>query len=331
MKKIVCAAFAAMLVAAAALPAAAGCSDGTRVRLCEVTHSVFYAPLYVALNNGYFSDRGLEVTLTNAGGTDKVTAALVSGSADIGLMGPEGVIYASEMNDAPVVFGQLTKRDGSFLVSKKDEADTFEWSDLEGKQVLAGRVGGVPAMTMQYIMNGYGLYDGVNCTINTEVAFNMMGSVFEADDDVDYTTLFEPTASEFEATGADISSRAWARRAAKCRIRRSARNAAISPSSAAPPKPSSKPCARAMNLCAARTLRKWRRRSRPRLTARAKSPSPVAVESYLETDAWCSTPVMTEESLARLAEIMKNAGELDEEPKFSDIVDNSLAEEIEIK
>lgn len=201
MKKIAAALLAATLAVAALAVGLTGCSDMVRIDLCEVTHSVFYAPLYVALNNGYFEDAGLDVRLTNAGGTDKVTAALVSGSADIGLMGPEGVIYASEMKNAPVVFGQLTKRDGSFLVSKKDEADTFEWSDLEGKHVLAGRVGGVPAMTMQYIMNKHGLYDGVNCTINTEVAFNMMGSVFEADDSVDYTTLFEPTASEFEATG----------------------------------------------------------------------------------------------------------------------------------
>ena len=158
MKKAISVIFAAIIVAVAALAGVTGCTeDSTRIRLCEVTHSVFYAPLYVALNNGYFEERGLEVTLTNAGGTDKVTAALVSGSSDIGLMGPEGVIYASDMNNAPVVFGQLTKRDGSFLVSKKDEADTFKWSDLEGKHVLAGRVGGVPAMTMQYIMNGYGL------------------------------------------------------------------------------------------------------------------------------------------------------------------------------
>ena len=287
MKKITAAMLAAMLAVSALAVGLTGCSDGTRVDLCEVTHSVFYAPLYVALNNGYFEDAGLDVRLTNAGGTDKVTAALVSGSADIGLMGPEGVIYASEMNDAPVVFGQLTKRDGSFLVSKKDEADTFEWSDLEGKHVLAGRVGGVPAMTMQYIMNGYGLYDGVNCTINTEVAFNMMGSVFEADDSVDYTTLFEPTASEFEATG------------------RGYIVASVGEESGEVP------------YTAFAALGSYLEKERA-----------IAVESYLAIDAWCSTPVMTEESLVRLQEIMENAGELEERVNFDDIVDNSIAEEI---
>lgn len=329
MKKTIAAVFAATALAIAALAGASGCGDGkTRIDLCEVTHSVFYAPLYVALNNGYFEERGLEVTLTNAGGTDKVTAALVSGSADIGLMGPEGVIYASEMKDAPVVFGQLTKRDGSFLVSKVDEADTFEWSDLEGKHVLAGRVGGVPAMTMQYIMNGYGLYDGVNCTINTEVAFNMMGSVFEADDSVDYTTLFEPTASEFEETGrgyivasvgeesGEVPYTAFCALGSYLEEERDTAKAFLS---------------------AVREGYEFMCESTPAEVAKSLAPSfdgtseeslATAVESYLAIDAWCSTPVMTEESLDRLQDIMKNAGELDEEVSFADIVDNSLAEEI---
>lgn len=328
MKKIAAALLAAMLAVSALAVGLTGCSDGTRVDLCEVTHSVFYAPLYVALNNGYFEEAGLDVRLTNAGGTDKVTAALVSGSADIGLMGPEGVIYASEMNDAPVVFGQLTKRDGSFLVSKKDEADTFEWSDLEGKHVLAGRVGGVPAMTMQYIMNGYGLYDGVNCTINTEVAFNMMGSVFEADDSVDYTTLFEPTASEFEATGrgyivasvgeesGEVPYTAFAALGSYLEKERETAKAFLG---------------------AVRRGYEFMCESTPAEVAKSLAPSfdgtseeslAIAVESYLAIDAWCSTPVMTEESLVRLQEIMENAGELEKRVNFDDIVDNSIAEEI---
>lgn len=329
MKKLISVVLACMLAVALACAGLAGCSDGTKIRLCEVTHSIFYAPLYVAINNGYFEDRGLEVSLTNAGGTDKVTAALVSGSSDIGLMGPEGVIYCEEMNDAPVVFGQLTKRDGSFLVSKKDEADTFEWSDLEGKQVLAGRVGGVPAMTMQYIMNGYGLYDGVNCTINTEVAFNMMGSVFEADDTVDYTTLFEPTASEFEQAGkgyivasvgeesGEVPYTAFcAKRSYLSKNRDTAK----------------------LFLSAVREGYDFIVNNDSKTVAKSLAPSfsgtseeslATAVESYLAIDAWCSSPVMTEESLDRLQEIMRNAGELEKESEFDRIVDNGIAEETE--
>lgn len=307
-----------------------GCGDDSvRIDLCEVTHSVFYAPLYVAMNNGYFEERGLTVTLENAGGTDKVTAALVSGSSDIGLMGPEGVLYAEGMQDGIRVFGQLTKRDGSFLVSKKDEADTFEWSDLEGKRVLVGRVGGVPAMTMQYIMNGYGLYDGVNGTvIDTSVAFNMMGSVFDSDDTVDYTTLFEPTATEYEragrgyvvaSVGAESGEVPYTAFVAKQSYLTEERDTAK------------------LFLEAVRQGYEFIKDNDSLTVGEALEPSfdgmtaeslAIAVESYLAIDAWCSTPVMTEESLERLKEIMRNAGELDGDPSFENVVDNSLAEEI---
>lgn len=328
MKKIAAAMLAAMLAVSALAVGLTGCSDTVRVDLCEVTHSVFYAPLYVALNNGYFEEAGLDVRLTNAGGTDKVTAALVSGSADIGLMGPEGVIYASEMNDAPVVFGQLTKRDGSFLVSKKDEADTFEWSDLEGKHVLAGRVGGVPAMTMQYIMNGYGLYDGVNCTINTEVAFNMMGSVFEADDSVDYTTLFEPTASEFEATGRGYIVASVGEESGEVPYTAFCALGSFIEDERDTAKAFLRAVRRGYEFMCESTPAEVAKSLAPSFDGTSEESLAIAVESYLAIDAWCSTPVMTEESLVRLQEIMENAGELEERVNFDDIVDNSIAEEI---
>ena len=328
MKRLFCAALAAMMLMAPL--AMTGCGDDSvRIDLCEVTHSVFYAALYVAMNNGYFEERGLTVTLENAGGTDKVTAALVSGSSDIGLMGPEGVLYAEGMQDGIRVFGQLTKRDGSFLVSKKDEADTFEWSDLEGKRVLVGRVGGVPAMTMQYIMNGYGLYDGVNGTvIDTSVAFNMMGSVFDSDDTVDYTTLFEPTATEYEragrgyvvaSVGAESGEVPYTAFVAKQSYLTEERDTAK------------------LFLEAVRQGYEFIKDNDSLTVGEALEPSfdgmtaeslAIAVESYLAIDAWCSTPVMTEESLERLKEIMRNAGELDGDPSFENVVDNSLAEEI---
>lgn len=328
MKRLFCAALAAMMLMAPL--AMTGCGDDSvRIDLCEVTHSVFYAPLYVAMNNGYFEERGLTVTLENAGGTDKVTAALVSGSSDIGLMGPEGVLYAEGMQDGIRVFGQLTKRDGSFLVSKKDEADTFEWSDLEGKRVLVGRVGGVPAMTMQYIMNGYGLYDGANGTvIDTSVAFNMMGSVFDSDDTVDYTTLFEPTATEYEragrgyvvaSVGAESGEVPYTAFVAKQSYLTEERGTAK------------------LFLEAVRQGYEFIKDNDSLTVGEALEPSfdgmtaeslAIAVESYLAIDAWCFTPVMTEESLERLKEIMRNAGELDGDPSFENVVDNSLAEEI---
>ena len=199
---------ALFLIAVTALMSFAlvGCKDDgdghVKIRLSEVTHSIFYAPLYVAINNGYFEEYGMEIELSNGGGADKVMTAITSKSADIGLMGPEATIYcqAQGQKDYPIIFGQLTQKDGSFLVSKTPQPD-FEWSMLKGKHVLAGRVGGVPAMTMQYVVNNAGLDEETDLNFNTDVAFNMMAPVFESDDTVDYTTLFEPTASEFEASG----------------------------------------------------------------------------------------------------------------------------------
>lgn len=329
MKKFLCAVMAAAMLALP-LTLAVGCSGDGTIKLCEVTHSIFYAPLYVAINNGYFEDRGMTVELENAGGTDKVTAALVSGSSDIGLMGPEGVIYSESMSDNIQVFGQLTKRDGSFLVSKKDEAKTFKWTDLKGKRVLAGRVGGVPAMTMQYVMNGYGLYDGVDGTnIDTSVAFNMMASVFDSDDTVDYTTLFEPTATEYQNSGRGYIVASVGKESGEV------------PYTAFCAKKSFLSDKRdtAKNFLAAvkegynyiknndsKTVAKSLVASFDGMTEESLA---IAVDSYLDIDAWCTTPVMTEASLKRLQEIMKNAGELEKEVAFASIVDNGIAEEVQ--
>ena len=127
--------------------------DLQSLELNEVTHSVFYAPLYLAIEDGYFEQEGLKINLTNGGGADNSMTAILSKTADIGLMGPETVIYVNNQGkqDLPKVFGQLTQKDGAFLVSRNPEPD-FEWTDLNGKEILAGRKGGVPAMSFEYLL-----------------------------------------------------------------------------------------------------------------------------------------------------------------------------------
>lgn len=184
---------------------ACGKKDENVIRISEVTHSLFYAPLYVAINNGYFDEEGLEIDLTNAGGSDTVMSSLISNSADIGLMGPESVVYVRNngMQNAPIIFAQLTACDGSFLVGRNDESSTFEWTNLRNKHIIAGRKGGMPAMTLQYILNQKGLRTGAelseNCDVvlDTTVAFNLTASTFIAGT-ADYCTMFEPTASQCE-------------------------------------------------------------------------------------------------------------------------------------
>ncbi len=193
-----------------------GCAqkDDNTIRISEVTHSIFYAPLYVAINEGYFEEEGLKIELNNAGGSDTVMSSLISNSADIGLMGPESVVYVRNngMENAPIIFAQLTACDGSLLVGRTDEAQTFEWENLKGKHIIAGRKGGMPAMTLQYILEQHGLKPGaelnenVDTIMDTSIAFNLTASSFVAGTG-DYCTMFEPTASqcEIDKTGYIVS------------------------------------------------------------------------------------------------------------------------------
>lgn len=137
MKKIFTLLLVCCMLTASCVFCFAGCRrEQQAIRLIEVTHSVFYAPLYVAIDGGYFEDEGIEIELTNGGGADKCMTAVLSGQADIGFHGPEAVIYVAQEKekDFPVLFGQLTEKDGSFLMSRTPAPD-FEWSDLAGKEV----------------------------------------------------------------------------------------------------------------------------------------------------------------------------------------------------
>ena len=182
----------------------AGCSEKsevTKVRLNEVTHSVFYAPQYVAINKGFFKEEGIEIELSVGQGADKVMTAVISGSVDIGFAGPEAAIYVYNegREDYAEVFAQLTQCDGSFLVGR-EPAEDFEWSDLEGSVVLPGRKGGVPYMTLEYVLKQKGLIPGENLTFDDSIQFALMAGSFTSGHG-DFVTIFEPTASMIEKEG----------------------------------------------------------------------------------------------------------------------------------
>ena len=180
-----------------------GCKeeDNNVIRVNEVTDSFFYAPFYVAIEKGFFKEEGLEIELTNGGGSDVSMTALLSKNADIILAGPETAVYINraDRQDAPKVFAQLTKRDGCFLVSRNAEPD-FSWDNLSGKEIIIGRKGGLPAMTFQYIVKNLGFVDGVDVNLRTDIQFNLMAPTLESSS-ADYVTLFEPVATEFVSSG----------------------------------------------------------------------------------------------------------------------------------
>lgn len=296
--------------------------------MSEVTHSVFYAPLYVAINKGYMEEEGIKIDLTSGQGSDVSMAALLSGNADVALLGPETVVYvrANGSTNHPIIFGQLTKRDGAFLVSRT-QIDNFNWqTSLTNKTVIAGRRGGMPAMTFEWIVNSYGLINGNNITLDTETAFAAMVPTFQGGKG-DFCTMFEPTATEFATSGQGYIV------------------ASIGEVSGEIPYTCFMASRTFMQnhpnkiegfLRAIKKAYTYIMTNDSTTVAQALLPSfdgstveslAYAITSYKSIDAWMSTPAMTESSYRRLLEVLRNANTLDANTNinFSDVVDNSFA------
>ncbi len=298
------------------------------IRLSEVTHSIFYAPQYLAMSLGLFEEAGIELELSNGGGADKCMTALLTNEADVALMGPEAVIYVylEGKKDYPQVFGQLTKRDGSFLVGRYDDPD-FDYSDLTGKHILMGRKGGVPAMTLQYILNGYGYYDGVNITMDYSVQFDLLGPAF-IEGTGDFVPLFEPTATLLcnEGHGFIVNS--------------------IGKESGEVPYTcyaASQSYIKENPELLEKFLRCIYEATQYLLTHSAEEVAPVimehfdgvpesdivlALKAYAANDTWVTSPVMKQSSFERLQDIMENAGELSSRTPFTEIVYNVIASKV---
>lgn len=168
----------------------------TKVKVAEVTHSVFYAPQYIALEKGFFKEEGLDVELTLTSGADNVMAAVLSGDADIGLSGSEATIYVYNQGEKDYIktFAQLTQKDGSFLVSRENIKD-FKVEDLKGKYIIGGREGGMPEMTLEYALKQKGIDPKKDLTIDTSIDFASMAGAFIGGTG-DFVALFEPLATK---------------------------------------------------------------------------------------------------------------------------------------
>ena len=306
-----------------------GCKkDSSTITLNEVTHSVFYAPLYLAINLGYMEEEGLKINLENGQGSDKSMAALLSGNAEIALLGAETVIYLEAQGSTthPMIFGQLTKRDGSFLVSKVNEKDTFNWrTSLINKKVIAGRRGGLPAMTFEWVVNQNDLVNGQNITLDTDTSFAMQVPVFEADETAQYCTMFEPTATEFEEAGKGYIVGSVGEYSGEI---------PFTTFMATPSFMKNNPEKIEGFLRAIKKAYIYLMTNNDLTVANALLPSfdgssatslAKAIKSYKEIDAWCSSPAMTQSSFNKLLDVLQNAGELDKTVQFSKVVDNTYA------
>jgi len=296
------------------------------IKLSEVTHSIFYAPQYVALNLGYFEEEGLSVELINGQGADKVMTAVLSGQADIGFSGPEAAIYVYNEGkaDHAVVFAQLTKRDGSFLVGREPQPD-FEWTDVKGKYIIGGRKGGVPEMTLEYVLKKNGVMPGVDVEIDTSVQFALMAGAFTGGTG-DYVALFEPVASTLEREGKGYI------------VASIGKDSGEIPYTAYYAKKSyieKNPQIIQKFTNAIYRGQVWVDTHTPEEVAEVLKDSfpdsdkdllTTVVKRYKDQDTWNKDPIMKKESLELLQEVMKEAGELEKEAPYEALVDNSFAQ-----
>ena len=201
MKKILCIILSGILVISTVTGCRKHSTGKIPVTLNEVAHSIFYAPQYAAIELGYFDDEGIELTLVNGAGADKVMTALVSKEADIGFMGSEASIYtySGGEKDFAVNFAQLTQRAGNFLVGREPE-ESFDWKTLKGKKVLGGRAGGMPQMVFEYILKKHGMDPKNDLSIDQSISFGLTAAAF-TNDSSDYTVEFEPFATGLELAG----------------------------------------------------------------------------------------------------------------------------------
>ena len=300
----------------------------TTIQLNEVTRSVFYASQYVAIANGFFEEEGLEIEMTTGQGADKVMTAILAGQSDIGLCGPEASIYVYNegREDYVEVFAQLTKRDGSFLVSK-NPTDNFSWNDLKGKTVIPGRKGGVPYMTFEYVLKQNGINPETDLVLDDSIQFDLMAGAF-AGGNAEYVTLFEPTASMTEEQGKGY--------------------VVASVGEASGEVPYTAYCAKKSYIeensdiiegftravyrgqqwvkeHSAREIAEVIQDFFPDTTVESLEQS---VQSYKDIDAWNENPILKEESFDKLQLIMTEAGELDQKAPYDKIVNNSYAEKV---
>lgn len=329
MKKLLICALILCLLGVIACFSLAACDDEEGViRLTEVTHSVFYAPLYVAMEGGYFEDEGIKIELSNGGGADSCMTALLAGQADIGLHGPEACIYVANQgrDDHPVVFAQLTKKDGSFLVGRSP-MPKFDWADLAGSEIIGGRVGGVPAMTLEYLLDMNGLTDGANVTINYGIDFDLITAAFEAGTG-DYCTMFEPVATNFQNAGKGYVIASVGEGAGDMPYTAFTATRSFIENNPAVIDGFLRALIRAMKFVEENDGIAIAKILAPQFDGTDVEVLANAIEKYKEIDAYSTSPIMKQEDFEHLQDVIIFAGVMNNRVAFEEVVDNSIAQAV---
>ena len=299
------------------------------ISVMEVTRSIFYAPQYVALSQGYFEEEGIKLEITTGQGADNVMTSILSGQCEVGLCGPEASIYVYNegKEDYVQVFAQLTKRDGSFLVSR-EKNDDFKWSDVKKSVIIPGRVGGVPNMTLQYALRKNGIDIEKDVTLDTSISFDLMAGAFSAGN-ADYVALFEPTASATEnAKAGYIVASIGAETEEVTYTTYFATSSYVDKNS---------DVIQSFTNAINKGLKWVQNHSAEEIADAISEYFPdtdrelliKVVQNYIDIDSWNTTPLVSESGFNLLQTIMEQAGQLDKRANFSDVVDNRFAEKVE--
>lgn len=301
----------------------------TTIKVNEVTRSIFYAPMYAAISEGFFEEEGLNIELTTGQGADKTMQQLISGNVDIGFSGPEQVIYIYNQgrDDLPIVFAQLTQKDGSFLVSK-EKHNNFSWEDIKGSTLIGGRPGGMPEMALEYVLKSKGIDKEKDIKLVTNISFDAIPGAFLGGTG-DYAALFEPNATLIakETDGQIVAS-----------VGESAGNLPYT-------------CFYALDsyikdnkdllIKFVRAIQKgqdWVMNNDDKVVAESikdfftgadMDVISTVVGNYKKIDAYAKTPVVKEEDINRLMDIIQNYDSqlITSRPPFEKIVDNSISKE----
>jgi len=302
-------------------------SNLTKVRVAEVTHSIFYAPQYAAHALGYFEEEGLDVEIILTSGADKVTSAVLSGDVEIGFCGSEATIYVynNGEKDYLVNFAGLTKRDGSFIVSR-EKYDNFTLQDLKGKTILGGRIGGMPEMTLEWTLKEAGIDVKNDLTIDTSVAFAAMSGSFIGGNG-DFVSLFEPNALQLEKQGYGYVVASLGELGGV--VPYTAYNARKSYIESNPEviEGFTKATQKGLDYIHSHTAGEIADVILDYFPDISRTDLETIIQRYKDIDSWFTTTYITEENFNHIQTIAENANQLDKRAPFDKLVNNTYSKE----
>lgn len=297
----------------------------TKIKVAEVAHSIFYIPQYVADAKGYFEEEGLDVEILLTAGADKVTAAVLSGDVNIGFCGSEATIYIYNQGekDYLVNFAGLTKRDGSFIVSR-EKIENFTLDDMKGKYTIGGRKGGMPEMTFEYTLKEHGINPKTDLTIDTSIAFASMAGAFIGGTG-DFVALFEPQALQVETQGLGYVVASLGELGGV--VPYTAYNAKKSYIENNPDviEGFTKAIQKGLDFTFNNSDEEIAKTIAPYFPDTSITDLTKIVKRYRDNDSWFKTTYIEENAFNHIQDIMESAGELDKRAPYSDLVTNKYS------